>query len=555
MNLLHRVPVHLHHVEHRLLVVAIPRERPHVGRYLTRRQVALPVQQRRQRAADAATGVAVVGNPHRHQQTAQVRVAQPQRTEQVRVLGDRRRRITGMIDQDLLRCDVNRTRPAEPLNVERAVLTLHLLEVDARQVARRIVQEHVLAARVRRIDRPRPLTRVPVVDRRLVLQARIAAVPRPFGDLAHQLAGRITRPFTLGIGHPVRRPVLIILDRLHEPVADANRQIRVLEHDRRVRLSVEVRFVLAAVDQRAGLLLFLGLAPNEFADIRMPVLDRLHLRRAARLAAGFHHGRNLIVHPHKGQRAGRCAAARQLLAAGANRGDVSSRPGTELEQHGLRGGQPHDRLHVVVDRLDEARRRLRILVRRLRPLHVLRLPVPVVVPAATLHAVLVKQTDVEPHRRIECPVLMQAQPGQFAVKILAILNGGEVAVFDAPIGNRARDPVDHLADAGFAFGSSWLAIEILGDDDIRCQRAPAFRNFAFCLLKQNLPIFVFDLRRAAVPFHRVERRLIGRAEVRFDPLSFVGFLLCQMCAVCLLQVNSLSLVHRALLHISEFQRA
>ena len=46
---------------------------------------------------------------------------------------------------------------------------------------------------------------------------------------------------------------------------------------------------------------------------RMPVLERVHLRRAARLAAGLHHVRDLIVDFEERKRPARLAAAAQLF--------------------------------------------------------------------------------------------------------------------------------------------------------------------------------------------------------------------------------------------------
>ena len=98
--------------------------------------------------------------------------------------------------------------------------------------------------------------------------------------------------------------------------------------------------------------------------------------------------------------------------------------------------------------------------------------VPVIIAAAALDAVLVIQADVEPDGRIERAVLMQAQPGEVAIEVLAVFAGGEVAVGDAPVGDRAGDAVNHLADAVFAFGRARFAVEIFADDDVGRQGAP-----------------------------------------------------------------------------------
>ena len=194
-------------------------------------------------------------------------------------------RITGMIDQDLLSDEEQPAGRLETLDVERAVVAAELHQVDARQIAGRVVQEHVLRTRIAGVDAARVRAGVPAVDRRVVLHARIAAVPGAFGHPLQQLAGRIVGA---GRGGSVTQCVVhvrVLLDRLHELVGDAHRQIGVLEQDRAVGLAVEVRLVAALLNQAVGLLLLLPLALDELQDVRMPDLQRLHLGRATRLAA------------------------------------------------------------------------------------------------------------------------------------------------------------------------------------------------------------------------------------------------------------------------------
>ena len=73
---------------------------------------------------------------------------------------------------------------------------------------------------------------------------------------------------------------------------------------------------------------------------------------------------------------------------------------------------------------------------------------------------------------------MQAEPGQLAVEALAVFGRGEVAVVDAPVGDRAADAVDQLPDARLAFGGADFAVEILADDDVGGQLAPGGGNLA-----------------------------------------------------------------------------
>ena len=58
------------------------------------------------------------GKPGRHDQAAEVRVTQAKRAELVAVLGDPLGRITGVIDEDFLRDEVDAAGVLEPLDVE-----------------------------------------------------------------------------------------------------------------------------------------------------------------------------------------------------------------------------------------------------------------------------------------------------------------------------------------------------------------------------------------------------------------------------------------------------
>ena len=98
------------------------------------------------------------------------------------VLADRLARIARVVDDDLLRGDQRADRRLVGDDVELAVVLHELHQVDRRQVARRVVQEHVLGARVARVDAIGLRAGVPLVDRRVELHARIAADVRALGD-------------------------------------------------------------------------------------------------------------------------------------------------------------------------------------------------------------------------------------------------------------------------------------------------------------------------------------------------------------------------------------
>ena len=106
-------------------------------------------------------------------------------------------------------------------------------------------------------------------------------------------------------------------------------------------------------------------------------------------------------------------------------------------------GELQDRLHVIVDRLNEAGAALRKFVLRRGALRLAkRLGVmPVAFGRRAACAVLVVQTNVEPDRRVERGVLVQAQPGEFLVKNFPVFFV-EVTILDSPVRDGPGDAMD-----------------------------------------------------------------------------------------------------------------
>ncbi len=182
LDLLDLLPVHFHDVQHRLAVLFVTLERPDRGGQLGAGAAGRAVQQGRHRSAQPAGFVGVVGNAAGHDQAAQVRVAQPQRPEAMAVGGNPRRRVAGVVDQDFLGDEHQPAGRLEALEIERAVLAAELHQVDAGQVAGRVVQEHVLGAGVRGVDPPRLRAGVPAVDRACRTARPDRRRPRPPGS-------------------------------------------------------------------------------------------------------------------------------------------------------------------------------------------------------------------------------------------------------------------------------------------------------------------------------------------------------------------------------------
>ena len=303
-----------------------------------------------------------------------------------------------MVNKNFLRHQKHSAGRGEPLHVEVTVGLAELHQVDAGQVAGRVIQKHVLRARIAGVDSPRVGAGVPVVDGGVVLHAGITALPGALGHAVHHLTGLVRRSGLRWVGNPASGPGVVAIDRRHEIVGESNREIGVLEQDRTVGLAVEVRVVAPLLNQDPRLLLFLTLALDELHDVGVVNLQRLHLGSATGLATALHHSRHLIVDPHEGEGAGRLAATGELLSLAAERGEIGAGARAELEEHGLAAGEIHDVFHVVLDALNEAGAALWIFVGVVGHHHVVLRLVPPPVARCSLHAVLVIEPDVEPDR-------------------------------------------------------------------------------------------------------------------------------------------------------------
>ena len=104
----------------------------------------------------------------------------------MRILPDNLGRIPGIVHQNFLCCDGDVDRVPVGFHVK-SPIGRELQQIQTRQIACRIIQEHILAARIAGIDSSRVLRGMPAIDSRVVLHPRIPAVPRSLGDFRHQL--------------------------------------------------------------------------------------------------------------------------------------------------------------------------------------------------------------------------------------------------------------------------------------------------------------------------------------------------------------------------------
>ena len=316
---------------------------------------------------------------------------------------------------------------------------------------------------------------MPVVDGGVVLHARIAADPGRFGDLAHQVA-RLVGLHRLAVTHRTRRPLAVVQHRAHELVGDADAVVRVLEEHRRVGRTGE-RAVIAGIDQRPGLLLFLDLAVDELFDVGVLGVEDDHLGGTARLAARLDDARKRVEALHERDGTGCGAAAGEQFLRGADGREVRAGAGSELEQHPFGLRQTEDGVHRVLHGIDEAGRALRMLL----------------------------EADVEPDRAVERRLLIDEQVLQVVAERLLVIFALEVLLLDRPARDGVDDASDQLLDGALALRGADRAAEILGDDDVRRLLRPEARDLDVALFENNRALFVADDGGPRVPFDLVER--------------------------------------------------
>ena len=360
-------------------------------------------------------------------------------------------------------------------DVKLAVGTEVLHQVERSQVAGRVVQEHVLRARIRRVDAVGGLAGMPAIHGGVVLHAGIAAAPGGIRHFAQQVA-RAEFFAGLAVVDVASPPVAIFFYCPHEVVGDAYGVVGVLEEDRGVSLAVD-RLIVTLLDQHVGFALFLGLGLDELHDVRVIDVEDDHFGGAARLAAALDDAGKSVETLHEADRTGSDAAAGERFPAAAQRGEVRAGAGAPLEEHALGLGQVHDGFHVVLDGIDEAGGALRL----------------------GLHA------DVEPDGGIEGDFLLDEQVGEFVAENVSGIGAGEVAALFAPADDRVHDAADKLTHRGFALGGVGLAVEILGGHDVGGRHGPGFGDFHVFLAEDYLAFIIADESGATFPLNLIER--------------------------------------------------
>ena len=203
-------------------------------------------------------------------------------------------------------------------------------------------------------------------------------------------------------------------------------------------------------------------------------VDHHHLGRAARGAARLDRAGRAVADLEEAHEARGSPAARELLALAPQLREVGAGAGAVLEEAGLAHPQVHDAAlvhEVVLDALDEAGMRLRMLVGGLRLRQLAGLVVHVEMALARpVDAVGPVKAGVEPLRAVRRHHLAGEHETQFVIEGPRILLGGEVAALPAPIGPAAGEAIEDLLRAGLGAGA--LVLRLGGEGRLVGHGAP-----------------------------------------------------------------------------------
>ena len=182
-------------------------------------------------------------------------------------------------------------------------------------------------------------------------------------------------------------------------------------------------------------------------------VDNDHLGRTTGGATRLDRAGSPVADLQEGHEARRATAARQLFAFAAQIGEVGTGAGAVFEQTRFADPEVHDAAfvdQVVLDRLDEAGMRLRVLIGRLRLHQLGREGVDIEMSlAGAVDAIGPVQAGVEPLRRIRCDALGGEHVGKLVLEGGSVFFGGEILALPAPIGPGAGQAIEDLAGIGF----------------------------------------------------------------------------------------------------------
>ena len=232
-----------HDAQHVVAVRLEIRERTKLARHFGRGRIGDAGHDGGQRAGNGAAFRRIVRDTGGHQQAANIGVAETERAVFVGALGDLARGELGHHHGDFEHDgpQADGVFVIGDIDVLGGCI-LELKQVQRGEVAGRVVEEHVFRARVGCADRTFGRRGVPVVHRRVEVQARIGRCPGGVGDLLPEVA-RLQRLHDLAVLAGGQVPVAVVLDGAQEVVLQRDGVVRVLAGDGEVGFRIPVGVV------------------------------------------------------------------------------------------------------------------------------------------------------------------------------------------------------------------------------------------------------------------------------------------------------------------------
>ena len=298
---------------------------------------------------------------------------------------------------------------------------------------------------------------MPVVDRVVVLDTRISALPGCLADLLEQRLG-IDSLDDLASGAGTQTKFAAFFHGTHELIAHTDRVVGVLVLNADDVLATEIH-IEPGIAQNANLALLGSLRLHELLDIGMVDIQNDHLRGPTSGTTGLDRAGRGICTPHERDRAtGGTAGGEQFLGR-ADAAEIQPRTRATLEDQPLLAVPVQNRVHGVVDGENETGRYL--------------------LWAGGAH--------VEPDRGVKREDLVQQHPGEFMLEDLRILVGEEVAEILTSLGVGEHHSIDQLAKTPLPGIGTQGTTEVLGGDDRGCIYRPELGELNATLLENGFP--------------------------------------------------------------------
>ena len=310
------------HPQHVFAVPVEALERTERLGHFGRSAVSVSGHYRGECAGDGPPQLAVIRDPHLHEQGSEICITESQSAEFVAQPRDLLARKLGHQNRNLQYHGPEPDGMAVLINGKILMALLvgfqKLQKVYRGEIAGGVIQKHVFAAGIAGIYPPVGRTGVPLVYRRIVLHAGIGACPGGISDIVPEFAGfhlpagfwrPVFFPGFFKLRPPKKLPVFVAVYRLQKFLRYSDGIVGILSRNCGIRFPVEIRRV-TGLRQCRHFFLFIHLPVHKFENIRMINVQTNHFGRPAGGSAGFYGSSGAVADFQEAHQARGLAAAR-----------------------------------------------------------------------------------------------------------------------------------------------------------------------------------------------------------------------------------------------------